>query len=178
MHSQKINTLLSKSAVWEAYKGQKHDLFLPSFADQGKSLVGLLENPEHYLLTSAAVDQEDNEEPVSNDAIGNEFQHNNSHIQSSPKVESSLTEKDKEMEVGVCSKPVDGEPVLQNDGDSRNMQDSMTESRDSVLGNNPMDMHGDPAIDSLATEHSQRSELDVDTSLSPSKAIDDPLSQL
>lgn len=175
MHSQQINTLLSKSTVWEAYKGQKHDLFLPSLADQGKSLVRFLEKPEHYLLTSAAVDQEDNEEPVGNDAIGKDFECDNSHIQISSKLENSLTETDKEMEVGAYSRPVNGEPVLQ--GDSTNFQESMPESRNSVLGNNSMDTHGD-VIDSLSTEHSQCSELDVDTSLSPSKAIDDPLSHL
>ena len=178
MHSEQIQALLSKSAVWEAYKGQKHDLFLPSFADQGKSLVGLLENQEHYLLTSAAVDHEENEEPVGNEAIDEGFAYGNSYIQSSDKVENSLRETDEELEVGASSRPLDLEHVLQGDGDSKSTQESVPKCSKSEPENKLMDTQQDIVTDSPSAEHSQHNELDVDTTLSPSKAIDDPLSQL
>eukprot|EP00890_Picochlorum_soloecismus_P001518 jgi/Picsp_1/2367/NSC_05830-R1_dnaj homolog subfamily c member 13 len=179
-HSQQINALLSKSAVWEAYKGQKHDLFLPSFINQGKSLVGLLEKPTEHLLigTSAAgFDHEDNEEPVGNEAIGKEFDCGDTSIQS-PDKENLLSETYEEAEAGAFSKSVVGQDIIPGGEDSISMQASVEISSESGLEFKPMDTHGDPVIDSPSAEHGQHSELDQVTSLSPSKAIDDPLSQL
>jgi len=177
-YSDEINALLSNSAVWEAYKGQKHDLFLPSFADQGKSLVGLLENPtERYLLTSTAEgNHEDNEEPIGNDAIGEEFECDDSFIQS-PDKENLLTAKEEEAGLGALPKSVDGQDILQGDDYSTKAQDCVQKDNEMGVGK-PMDTHGAPVMDSPPVEHVQGIEVDPDTSLSPSKAIDDPLSHI
>jgi DnaJ family protein C protein 13 len=42
-HSEVVQQLLDASEVWAAYRDQRHDLFLPSGASQGSSVVGLLE---------------------------------------------------------------------------------------------------------------------------------------
>jgi DnaJ family protein C protein 13 len=42
-HGELVAHLLDGSEVWAAYRDQRHDLFLPSGAGQGSSVVGLLE---------------------------------------------------------------------------------------------------------------------------------------
>ncbi|KXZ49939.1 hypothetical protein GPECTOR_19g390 [Gonium pectorale] len=45
LHSALVHRLLEASPVWTAYRHQRHDLFLPSGAGAGGSVVGLLEAP-------------------------------------------------------------------------------------------------------------------------------------
>lgn len=43
LHGMRVEELLDASEVWQAYKHQKHDLFLPSGATAESGVVGLLE---------------------------------------------------------------------------------------------------------------------------------------
>lgn len=70
-HKISVHAVLQGNEVWGAYQNQKHDMFLPSGAQQSNTLVGLLEgSSDHsYMILSGETANADEENVISDDLI-------------------------------------------------------------------------------------------------------------
>ena len=64
-----IKTILDNSDVWSAYKSQKHDLFLPSGAQQASSLLSLAQGSHQSYLLTGGEQQAEDEHAIGDDLI-------------------------------------------------------------------------------------------------------------
>eukprot|EP00889_Picochlorum_renovo_P000912 jgi/Picre1/27942/NNA_000904.t1 len=62
-----VTSAVAASPIWAAYKDQRHDMFLPSGANQSNSLIGMLEGSQPYML--AAGESNNTEEEVLGDDL-------------------------------------------------------------------------------------------------------------
>lgn len=63
-----VKSVVAASPIWAAYRDQRHDMFLPSGANQSNSLIGMLEGSQPYML-SAGESNNTEEEVLGDDLI-------------------------------------------------------------------------------------------------------------
>lgn len=63
-----VKSVVDTSPIWAAYREQRHDMFLPSGANQSNSLVGMLEGSQPHML-AAGESNYNEEETVGDDLI-------------------------------------------------------------------------------------------------------------
>lgn len=70
-HKGRVTAILNGNEVWDAYHNQKHDMFLPSGAQQSETLLSLVEGPsnQRYMLLSGENVDAEEENVISDDLI-------------------------------------------------------------------------------------------------------------